>query len=203
MITFGLTGGIASGKSTVARLFAQSGIPVVDADRVARRVVEPGSVALNAIVSEFGPEVLGRDGALDRSALGRIVFSDEKKRQRLNGIVHPEVKKLVVADLARLSIQGHELACYDVPLLFETNQDRLYRPVVVVTASDETRITRMVERDGLSREEAAARLASQMPLAEKVLRADVVIENEGDLESLHVAAQEALVRVRRLVGLAG
>jgi len=200
MITFGLTGGICSGKSSVARLFSGFGIPVIDADQVARQVVQPGGAALLGIVSAFGPAILLSDGTLNRAALGKLVFSDPDKLAQLNILVHPEVKRRVNESVALLTEQGHPLACYDVPLLFETGQQDQYRPVVVVTADDELRLARLMLRDGLSRADAEARLSSQLPLAQKVAQADVVLQNNGDLVQLARSARVALDHVRQLVG---
>ena len=201
MITFGLTGGIASGKSTVARLFSEFGVPVIDADQMARRAVAVGSEALSAIAARFGSDVLDAQGQLDRAALGRLVFGHPARLAELNAIVHPEVARLVDRERTHLAALGHELACYDIPLLFETNQQHRYRPVVVVTAADEMRIARMMLRDGLDRAAAEARLASQMPLSEKVRGADVVIENNDDLAHLRIEARRALDEVYRRTGL--
>lgn len=199
MITFALTGGIASGKSTVARLFAEWGVPVIDADRIARLVVMPQTPALSAIVARFGNEILTEDGSLNRQALGHIVFSDPQQLAALNAIVHPAVQHEVLLQRVKLQQQGVTLACYDVPLLFETGQTQHYRPIVVVTAHEELRIERMVARDGLDPEAARARLFAQIPLEQKVEQADIVIENNGTLTELHAAARDALERVRRFV----
>ncbi len=199
MITFGLTGGIASGKSTVARLFERWGVPVVDADRVAREVVAVQTPALLEIEETFGSSVLREDGALDRVALGRLVFAQPEQRARLNSIVHPRIKERVAARLKQLGDEGHALACYDVPLLFETQQQKNYRPVVVVAAPDTVRIQRIMERDGLDEEAAQARLDSQIPLATKVAAADFVVENSADLDALKAAARSVLEQVRRWV----
>lgn len=199
MITFALTGGIASGKSTVARLFAECGVPVIDADRIARLVVMPQTPAFSEIVARFGNGVLAEDGSLNRQALGHVVFSDPQQLAALNAIVHPAVQHEVLLQREKLQQQGVTLACYDVPLLFETGQTQHYRPVVVVTAHEELRIERMVARDGLDPEAARARLLAQIPLEQKVAHADIVIENNGTLTELHAAARDALERVRLFV----
>lgn len=199
MITFALTGGIASGKSTVARLFAEWGVPVIDADRIARLVVMPQTPAFSAIVARFGNGILAEDGSLNRKALGHIVFSDPQKLAALNAIVHPAVQHEVLLQREKLRQQGVRLACYDVPLLFETGQTQQYRPIVVVTAHEELRVERMVARDGLDLEAARARLLTQMPLEQKVTQADIVIENNGTSTELVAAARDALQRVRLFV----
>lgn len=196
MITFALTGGIGSGKSSVARLFAGWGVPVVDADRVARVVVDRGTRALAEIAAQFGPHVLTEHGELDRAALGRLVFSDPDALARLNAIVHPEIRRWVDAELSRLAQAGQNLACYEIPLLFETQQQHRYRPVVVVVADDATRIERIMSRDGLDHQAAVARLHAQLPLAEKARLADIVIANDGGFTELEHAAASALARVR-------
>src|SRR6187399_1923064 len=137
MITFALTGGIGSGKSSVARLFASWGVPRIDADQLARTAVLPGTSALARIVERFGPQLLTAQGELDRAQLGRIVFSDPVALAELNAIVHPAVQMLATSEMERLARLGTAWACYDVPLLFETGQEHKYRPTVVVTADDE------------------------------------------------------------------
>jgi len=178
----GLTGGIGSGKSTVARFFAEAGVPVVDADQVARDVVEPGTEGLAEVVSAFGPEVLDATGRLDRAALGRIVFSDADARARLEAILHPRIAQASMARFTELSSEGHPYVIYEAALLVENGTYRMMNALVVVTASEATQIERVRARDGLDEAEARARIAAQLPLAEKVRVADYVIENEGSLE---------------------
>jgi dephospho-CoA kinase len=199
MKIFGLTGGIACGKSTVASFFSEWGVPIVDADRIARQIVSPNSPVFSAVLAEFGEEMRLSDGTLNRSALGSIVFADERRRAQLNAIVHPAVRSEVNSQFAQLKAQGHLLACYDIPLLFETGQVEEYRPVVVVSADDELRLVRIQSRDGLDRALALARLSAQLPLAQKVALADFVIENNGTLDELRSAARATLTRVESWV----
>lgn len=194
---FALTGGIASGKSTVARHWRSLGLPVVDADELSRRVVAPSTPGLAAIVERFGPSVIDDGGALDRGALGRIVFGNPAARRELEAIVHPRVQQAAAEELARIAAAGRELACYEVPLLFETGQQDAYRPVVVVAVDEATQLERAMQRDGLGAGEARARIAAQMPLAEKVARADYVIDNSGPIPSTLESARRVLEAIRR------
>jgi len=196
MITFALTGGIGSGKSSVARLFASWGVPRIDADQLARTAVLPGTSALARIVERFGPQLLTAQGELDRAQLGRIVFSDPVALAELNAIVHPAVQMLATSEMERLARLGTAWACYDVPLLFETGQEHKYRPTVVVTADDEVRTVRIMTRDGLDRAAAEARIAAQMPLSDKAKRADIVIVNNGSWAELEQAAELGLRQVK-------
>lgn len=184
----GLTGGIATGKSTVARLLAQRGIPIVDADQLAREAVEPGQPAL-AEIARLWPETIGSDGRLDRRRLGAIVFADADARRRLEAILHPRIAELGDARAAALADAGHKLAFYEASLLVETGRHRDFSGLVVVTASLETQIARAMARDHLTRDQARARIDAQLPLAEKVAVATHVIENDGDLAT--TAAQVA------------
>lgn len=180
---FGLTGGIASGKTTVAKLLRALGCPVVDADVLARQVVETGSAGLIALVRAFGEGILGADGSLNRRALGDLVFKNEEERARLNSILHPRIAEAAQEAFRRLARGGAQLIAYDVPLLFETGQEDRYRPVVLTFCSPETQVERIMARDQLTREAALSRIAAQMPLAEKAKLADHVIHTEGSMEA--------------------
>ena len=182
---FGLTGGIGSGKSAVAAHWRARGLPVVNADELARVAVQPGSDALRQIIDYFGPDIVDAGGNLDRARLGGIVFSDTEARRVLDGIVHPAVRKLAGARFAEVAKRGEPLACYEVPLLYEVGLERTYTPVVVVNAPEALRRPRLAARDGLGQSQIDARIAAQMPLSEKVRRADYVIENDGSLAQLH------------------
>jgi dephospho-CoA kinase len=196
----GLTGGIASGKSTFARALRDLGVPVIDADQVARDIVAKGTVALDAIVQAFGAKVLHDDGTLDRKTLGAIVFSDPEARLRLEAITHPAVRARVMEESQRLVAAGHELAFYDVPLLFEVGLDRELDSVVVVFAPAAAQLDRLVARDGLSRAEAEARLAAQLPIEEKRDRADFVVDNTGGAGSLAKKASTLVAELRAGAG---
>lgn len=189
-LVHGLTGGIACGKSTVSRLFAARGALVIDADALAREVVAPGTSGLAEVVAAFGSEILRSDGTLDREALGRRVFSDASARARLESITHPRIAQLSVERLTAARASDAPLVVYDAALLFESGRGDLFRPVVVVTAPRAVQLARLVSRDTLTPEAAAARIDSQMPVAEKAARADHVIDNGGTL-----AQTEAQVEV--------
>lgn len=176
MLKIGLTGGIGSGKSTVATLLAERGAVVVDADRLAREVVAPGTPGLAAIVEEFGSDVLAEDGALDRAALASVVFADPAARARLDAIVHPRVRARA-AELAAAAPPG-SVVVQDVPLLVETGQAGSFDLVLVVETDPETRVARLVDR-GLSAADARARIASQATDEERRAVADVVLHNDG------------------------
>lgn len=196
MKVFGLTGGIASGKTTVARFFESRGVPVVYADYLARRAVEPGSDGLAAVVARFGDDVLAPDGSLDRKKLGAIVFEKPAELAALNAIVHPRVAALGLEAFSDLAGRGVELACYEVPLLIENGLHHAFRPVVMVAADPATQRARIAARDGLTLEEADKRIAAQMTLAEKLKLADYVIENRGTLAELEARAGEVLNAIR-------
>lgn len=178
---FGLTGGIGSGKSTVARQLASRGVSVVDADVLARRVVEPDSEGWHQVVTAFGPTALRPDRQLDRAAIARRVFEDPSARATLNAIVHPLVKAEAVAEFGALARAGVRWAVYDVPLLYESGLESEFQEVVVVWAPEDVRRARLRRRDGLTDEQISGRLRAQMPLEEKRARADQVIDNGGAL----------------------
>lgn len=176
----GLTGGIATGKSTVSAMLAHLGARVIDADQLARDVVAPGQPAHAAIVAEFGADVLQDDGYLDRKRLGAIVFADPARRKRLEQITHPAVRQRQQRILSMLEEEEHGgLVIWDVPLLYETRGDEHVDRVVVVTTDEATELARLMARDGSSEADALARIRSQMPVAEKARRAHYVIDNSG------------------------
>jgi dephospho-CoA kinase len=181
VLRIGLTGGIGSGKSTVSGLLAERGAVVVDADRIAREVVEPGSPGLAAVVEAFGPQVLTPDGALDRPALAAVVFADPEARARLDGIVHPLVRHRTAELVA--AAPADAVVVNDVPLLVETGQAASYDLVLVVEADPETRVARLVQR-GLTAEDARARIAAQATDEQRRAVADVVLDNSGTPEEL-------------------
>ena len=178
----GLTGGIGSGKSTVARRLALRGARVIDADQLAREIVEPGKPALLEIAATFGDEILNPSGELDRNKLGALVFSDPKARARLNAIVHPEVANLSALRIEQAMREGAPVVVYDVPLLYENGLESRFPIVVVVSAPESVQEARIRARDGLSSEDARARMAAQMPLSQKTEKADFVVDNAGRLE---------------------
>ncbi len=180
----GLTGNIASGKSTVAALLAAQGVPIIDADLLAREAVALGSPALRAIVQRWGPSVCAPDGSLDRAALRQRVFSDPPELEALNAIVHPEVGRLRDLRLAELRAQGVPLAVCDVPLLFEAGLTDTVDTILLVDAPRDLRLDRLVRDRGLDPADAMAMIAAQMPAELKRSRADLVIENDGTPEQL-------------------
>jgi dephospho-CoA kinase len=181
-LSVGLTGGIGSGKSEVLKRLKAHGATVVDADLAARKVVEPGTDGYDAVVKEFGSDVVGPDGALDRPKLGAIVFADPGRLAALNGIVHPRVGALM-AEWADAAPEGG-IVVYDIPLLVEGGADRGYAAVIVVDADEEVRYARLLANRGMSREDAAARMAAQASRRDRLAAADYVIANNGSLEDL-------------------
>lgn len=200
MKVIGLTGGIASGKTTVARMLEAHGGAIIDADVAAREVVEPGEPALSEIAEAFGPEVIGAEGRLNRPALAAIVFNDEAARQRLNGIVHPRVRQRMLSQLEALRRQPSppRFAVLVVPLLLESGHDWSIDQVWVVAIPEEVQMERLMRRDQLEHEAAQARIRSQMPLSEKLKRADQVIENLGDPAEVEKAVV-GLLRAQQLL----
>ncbi len=177
----GLTGGIASGKSTVAGMLAARGAFVVDADQLARRAVAPGTPALQEIASEFGKEAIGGDGTLDRQRLGKVVFADPQARERLNRIVHPRVLELSREEIAAAQAAGAELVVYDVPLLYETGRQDEFSATLLVYCDPVAQLQRLQQRSELELEAAEARIGAQMPMERKRELATWVIDNSGPL----------------------
>ena len=201
MHLFGLTGGIASGKSAVAARVRKRGIPVIDADELARDAVAKGSAGLAEIVKTFGEEVLSPDGTLDRKKLAAVVFTDDTKRKALNGIVHPIVTMLTFKRSAELRDAGKTLACYEAALIVENGVADAFRPLVVVSAPEATQVTRACARDAAADADVRARIRAQMPLAAKVAVADFVIENTGSLADLDRRTDEVLEAIGASLGV--
>lgn len=178
MIWIALTGGIACGKSTVAKALVQNSYPLVDADELARVVVEPGTPGLEAVSQAFGPDILNSDGSLDRRKLGEKIFSQIELRKKLEGILHPLIRTEAQSRREAFEAQGYAMAFYDIPLLFETKAQAQFDKVIVVSCSPEEQRRRLLLRDGLSEEEITKRLAAQMPLAIKEEQADFVFHND-------------------------
>ena len=181
MIKVGLTGGIATGKSYAVRRLRHSGVPVVDADVLAHEAVAPGTPGLAAVVERFGPDVLSATGDLDRQRLGELVFRDETARRDLENIIHPVVRRGIAEFFDDLP-PDTRVAVADIPLLYETHRERHFDKVVVIACAPETQIARLMARDNLSREAAERRVAAQLPIEEKVRRADYVIRTDGTYE---------------------
>lgn len=195
MKLIGLTGGIAAGKSTVAAMLRQLGARIVDADELAREIVEPGHDAWKEIVDAFGPEILSADRAIDRDKLRKKIFQDEEARRRLEAITHPRVRALAQQRIQALDSAGAESVVYEAPLLFEKQVHLWLRPVILVACAPETQQRRLRERDRLSPGEVDRHLKAQMPLDEKRKLADYIIENNGSLEELQKQVQEVWKKI--------
>lgn len=196
MKLIGLTGGIASGKSTVAKILKRLGAAVVDADALAREVVEPGHDAWKDIVEAFGAEVLQPDRTLDRQKLRATIFNNPAARKKLEAIIHPRVRALAEERIHQHAAAGYEIVVYEVPLLFEGNLQEWLRPVVLVACDLNIQIRRLQERDSLSVEAAQKHIDAQMSLAKKRLLADYVIENDGTLADLERKVQAVLNKIK-------
>lgn len=195
----GLTGGIASGKSTVTDMFRDLGAYVVDADVWARRVVEPGAKALDLIVSSFGKEILLPDGRLNRPRLGEIIFQDETARNRLNEIVHPRVRQGMREEtLEYLKDHPGEPVIWDVPLLFEGETRKLVDKTIVVYVDESTQLQRLMDRNGFDEKESLARIHSQMPLSQKKERADYVVDNGGSMHDTREQVKRVWTEIKKI-----
>lgn len=198
---FGLTGGIATGKSTVAARWRQRGLPVVDADELARVVVLPGSEGLHEIVRLLGTEVLLADGSLNRTAVATRVFSDVNARHSLEAITHPRIRSALHCRLQELASQDVSIACYEAPLLIEVGAQEDYRPLVVISATEELQLIRARQRDFSDEAALRARIGAQLPLATKEAAADFVIQNLGSRQALLREADRVLDAVCQRLGV--
>ena len=197
MLIVGLTGGYASGKSTVAKMFVELGATLIDADRLAREVVKPDKQAWFEIVAHFGKGILLKNREIDRKALGEIVFGSDAERERLNAIVHPRVLDEELKAIEEIKGRGLDaILILSVPLLIESGHYRQCDKIVVVTVDRDTQIKRLMERDGFSREESLRRISAQMPLSEKVQYADYVIDNSGKKQETELQVREVFRRLR-------
>ncbi|PHU13033.1 Dephospho-CoA kinase [Capsicum chinense] len=193
----GLTGGIASGKSTVSNLFKAHGIPVVDADIVARNVLKKGTGGWKKVVAAFSEDILLDNGEVDRAKLGQIVFADPEKRQLLNRLLAPFISRGILMEVIKLWIKGCSIIVLDVPLLFEAKMDKWTKPIVVIWVDPETQLQRLMTRDGSTEEEAKSRINAQMSLDLKRSKADIVIDNTSSLEDLHEQFQKVLTEITK------
>ncbi|MDR6122117.1 dephospho-CoA kinase [Bacillus sp. SLBN-46] len=181
-LVIGLTGGIASGKSTVSTMFKEMNIPVVDADVEARLAVMKGEAAYFQIIDTFGKDILLEDGEIDRQKLGSIIFHQEEKRKLLNEIVHPEVRKRMMGQVEEAQLNGEEVIVLDIPLLFESKLTYMVEKTILVYVDYDIQLERLMKRNSLPIDDAKARIQSQMPLNEKMKLADAVINNNGSIE---------------------
>jgi dephospho-CoA kinase len=199
-LSFGLTGGVASGKSTVARYFRDLGAYIIDADRVGHELIEPGHAAFQELIDRFGKDILDRDGRIDRKKLGGKVFSEPQNLQILNAILHPRI----IACMREVAIEyrarnPRSVVIIDAPLIFEAGMEHTLTKVMVAWCRPDQQLERLMARAGVSREEAEQRIKSQMPLEEKLRRADYAIDCTGSLEQSHVQAKALYVELSRIV----
>ncbi len=192
----GLTGGIASGKSTVSALLKEHGIPIVDADLIAREVVEPGKPVYQQIVEYFGEGILLADRQIDRKKLGEIVFSEESKRQALNAIVHPEVRKEMSRQAQDALKRGNKLVVMDIPLLFESKLEHMVDKIVLVYVPADIQLTRLMERDEIDEQQAMKRIRAQLPIETKKAVADYIIDNSGTREQTREQVERLLATLQ-------
>lgn len=196
MITFGLTGGIACGKSTATKTFIAENIPMVDADVVARQVVEPNKYGLSLIVQAFGSKHLNEDGTLNRATLAKLVFSDKEAMDKLNHIMGPLIQEESMFQLRKLHSEGHRIVGYDAALIVEMGNADKFRPLIVVHCPVEMQIARMVKRNSVSIEDAKARIAHQLPMEEKIKLADYLIDTSGPVENSITATKKIIHALR-------
>ena len=193
----GLTGGIATGKSTVAEMFRQLGATLIDSDLLAREAVAPGGPAYLKVIERFGRDVLRSDGYIDREKLGRIVFNDDAARRDLNIITHPKVFELMMKRIEEAEKEGAEVVMVDIPLFFEVGGIPWLKTVILVWADPETQLRRLIERDRCDEEAARSRINSQMPIADKKEKAQIVIDNAGDMENTRRQVLHVWEQIRR------
>jgi dephospho-CoA kinase len=191
-LVIGLTGGIASGKSTVSNMLKEMDITVIDADVEARLAVEKGEPAYQKIIAEFGDDILLDTEEIDRVKLGSIIFHDAEKRQLLNGIVHPEVRNRMNNQVEAAKVRGEQVMVLDIPLLFESKLTHMVEKTILVYVDRDIQLNRLMERNDLSLEDAEARISSQMPLSDKVALADAVINNNGSISETKKQVIEVL-----------
>ena len=198
MITAGLTGGIATGKSTVSSIFREAGAIIIDADTMARDAVQKNLHAWHEIVRIFGEEILLPDGEIDRTRLGDIIFKDASKKEILNKIVHPHVIQKVAELIEEIGEKAHDsIVILDVPLLIEAGMDKALEDVILVYTPEWTQIERLIERDGISNEDALLRVRSQMPIEKKREFATIIIDNSGTIEATRERALEVFDSLKK------
>lgn len=195
MLRIGLTGGIATGKSTVSNYLKELDYPLIDADVISRQLVEPGQEGLKRLVAKFGAEILNESGALDRQALGQRLFGDAQLRQEVDQLLHPLIYEALEAESQRLAQAGAQLAFFDIPLLYETGYDQKMDQVWVVYLPHDLQVERLMARNGWSQDQAEAAIASQASIETKRQRADLVIDNQGTLAVTFAQVDQALGRL--------
>lgn len=193
MKLIGLTGGIASGKSTACEILQTAGFVVLSADRIAREVVAPGQPAYTDIVETFGTSILQPDTTLDRNRLAQIIFANPSLRATLNTITHPRIAQQAAARMADYAQQGCRVLIYEVPLLFETHIEAMFDLIILIAVSPEIQCLRLQQRDQISQAEAEARIRSQMPLADKKQKAHIIVENHGSFDEFQQADRKSVV----------
>ncbi|QNQ80122.1 dephospho-CoA kinase [Lactobacillus sp. PV034] len=194
----GLTGGIATGKSVASNYFSKQGIPVVDTDKIAHQLMEPGKRNYQGIVDYFGKSILNQDLTINRRILGQIVFNEPEQLAALNAITHPWIKHEAMQQMVIFHQLGHKLCVVDVPLLFESGWDEDVDRTIVIAAKQDLEVKRLMERNNLDRQAALERIQSQMPLAEKIKRADYTIENNGTIAELEHQLADLLKMLRKV-----
>ena len=197
MFKLGLTGGIATGKTTISNYLKSINIPVLDADEYARKVVEPGTPGLAEITNTFGEQILQPDGSLNRKLLGQIVFNDSSARQTLNDITHPRIQQMMADELHRLAEQQIPLVILDIPLLLENRNVAGADAVMVVTIPESLQLTRLMQRNNLTEKEAQSRISAQMPLNKKKKLADFVIDNSGTISNTQKQVEKVIQKIRQ------
>lgn len=196
MIWIGLTGGIASGKSTAAKMISEMGIPVLDADQISKKLTMPTGLAFGPIVTAFGADILDEKGVLDRRKLGQIVFGRPEMLSRLESILHPLIRSEIEKQKKELESQGHFIAVYDVPLLFEKNMQDQFDEIIVVCVDQEMQIQRMKMRDQLTEQQARQRLSHQIPINDKIKLANFVVYNDSSVENLKDQLQDVFLKIK-------
>lgn len=196
MRVIGLTGGIASGKSTVSAILRNEGAYIIDTDKIAHDITLPNQPAWHEIIEHFGKGILLSDGTVDRRKLGQIVFNDAKKRASLEKITHPKIKSKVISEIEAARLRAHSLVVLDVPLMFEVGWNDMADEIWVVYVDEQIQLSRLMARNNLSRQDALDRIAAQLSLTDKIRLADVVINNNGSIESTQAQVIEALHQVK-------
>jgi dephospho-CoA kinase len=192
-----ITGGIASGKSTVSEIIKKEGLPVIDTDEVYHSIVKKGGSVYNKIVEYFGKEILAKNGEIDRRKLGSIVFSSSEKRKKLNHLTHPEIIKKTFEEVNKLIEKGEKVIFVVIPLLFEAGDPSFFKQIWVVYCSEETQIKRLKKRDNLTDEDAKQRIKSQIPLKEKIKKADVVISSDKSLKDMEEDVKKQIKQLNK------